>query len=285
MEGQPSYKELLNFLRCCESFNEETRLHSLLRSYPNFDYNCQLMYGQPVDSDMVGNACLSYAHMACLEGDLIVLRFLAQSGANLNLTTQNGVNIWHLTCSACIDNNDMITWLLSLDSDKTPSIDAVDDRGRTPLHWAANYTALEKMRFLLWHGAIPNHIDENGATAADLVGALGSVRGRLTANLIASAQEWWELPNWRPTRHHSFPNKVMNTVKTMLILRWAIVEPDTDSEVEWQDDMESCQGSVESEERSTAYPQAVLSQLPEEIFQYIVEWVVVASKVQTLYVD
>lgn len=98
-----------------------------------------------------------------------ILKFLIQSGkAQLNLTDPLGRTLLHYAVTE--DNFAVVSYLLTLNPEKFNLIvDAMDDEGQTPLHYAAKNNYVACGRLLLQRGANYKKEDLNGQTVSALL--------------------------------------------------------------------------------------------------------------------
>ncbi|KAK2712084.1 hypothetical protein QYM36_010942 [Artemia franciscana] len=131
-----------------------------------------LSRGAPTDVlDLYG---LSPLHYAVENNNISIASYLLEKGANINLKYGNspfyrrGYTLLHSAAAQC--QLDKCQFLLS----KGAQVDALDDKRRTPLHWAVNETErfikekqrekLEIVKLLISRGATVDVLDENDLT-------------------------------------------------------------------------------------------------------------------------
>ncbi|XP_034949608.1 ankyrin-1-like [Chelonus insularis] len=104
--------------------------------------------------------------VACLKGNNEAVKILLENHANPNVRDRNGETALHLICSwESKTNLQIIKLLLKYNAD----IEAMDDRGWTPLITACSIGNAEVVKCLLEHHANPNVTDWIGQPALHLV--------------------------------------------------------------------------------------------------------------------
>uniref|UniRef100_A0ABD2WSE2 Uncharacterized protein n=1 Tax=Trichogramma kaykai TaxID=54128 RepID=A0ABD2WSE2_9HYME len=94
-------------------------------------------------------------------------KFLLESGADPNLVNENGVTPLHCICDVDDDNDDLAKMLFEISHRKLQSVkvNAVDNSGRTPLHYALRKGRKKRIvEILLKNDADPNVADVDGST-------------------------------------------------------------------------------------------------------------------------
>ncbi|KAL7293318.1 hypothetical protein TKK_0013091 [Trichogramma kaykai] len=112
-------------------------------------------------------------HMALWHGKKETAELLLRAGADPNLANEDGLTPLHFVAMKIeIYDDGLVTMLseLSLDRYKPVRVNARDNRGQTPLHYAvAGGQKFHIVRALLTSGANPNLADAEGSTAVHLV--------------------------------------------------------------------------------------------------------------------
>ncbi|AZU37367.1 hypothetical protein BBB02_02030 [Wolbachia endosymbiont of Bemisia tabaci] len=103
-------------------------------------------------------------HHATLLGDLKILEFLCNSGADVNTTNRYLSTPLHI---AAIHNRLEIAKFLL---DRGANVNATDYKGLTPLYLASNHCHLDMVKLLLCRGADASIQSHYGKTALDVVG-------------------------------------------------------------------------------------------------------------------
>jgi ankyrin repeat protein len=137
-------KDSTNFSQCaCE------RLEFLLQPSLGIDLHAR------------DNQGLMAIHLAAQRSEALTWK-LAQAGADLQAQSNDGHNSLHFAAKAKRSN--IVGLICKLYKDNAWPIDQRDERGRTPLHYAAHSGISESVYYLLQSGANPNSKDRNGST-------------------------------------------------------------------------------------------------------------------------
>ncbi|CAB0040282.1 unnamed protein product [Trichogramma brassicae] len=104
-------------------------------------------------------------HFALHYDEFEVAELLLRNGADPNLADVDGTTALHLI-SKRFNDYDEVEGLFKAcdDTQKTLQIDALDNMGRTPLHWALIWKYKKMTEILLRRGASPNVADADGST-------------------------------------------------------------------------------------------------------------------------
>ncbi|XP_014238417.1 ankyrin-1-like [Trichogramma pretiosum] len=100
------------------------------------------------------------------------VRLLLKKGADPNLTDARGLTALHIICKSHSDDHDLARILFKYSRKKYHPVlvDAKDNLGRTPLHYAVTKSCQkESIRVLLENGANPNFPNEQGLTALHII--------------------------------------------------------------------------------------------------------------------
>ncbi|KAL7296064.1 hypothetical protein TKK_0010618 [Trichogramma kaykai] len=110
-------------------------------------------------------------HLALMEGNAEVAKFLLKRGANPNLANYLGLTCLHIICQKENDDDDSARMLFKI-ADKQRrrvEVDARDNKGNTPLHLAMSYGHKNLIGLLLRRGADPNRANAEGWTCLHFV--------------------------------------------------------------------------------------------------------------------
>ena len=160
-------------------------------------------------TDIFGNTAILYA---AYRGNILIIRSLIECGADVNVTSKNGLNVLHMAAQG---NNPNI--IIYFKIKYNISVLSTDLQGNTPLHWASYNSSEEAINFLLSYmtdiniknndGKTPLHIavftekpslikklikrgadintkDKNGKTPYDLALELTGAESRVTGILM-----------------------------------------------------------------------------------------------------
>lgn len=123
-----------------------------------------LVYERPDSLDGYAPDGFTALGLACYFGHHDVALYLVLKGANVNIPSNNGFQVYPLH-SACAGNYTQIARMLI---DNGSLINIKQQAGATPLHAAAQNGNLELLILLLEHGAEANTRMEGGKLPADL---------------------------------------------------------------------------------------------------------------------
>ena len=102
--------------------------------------------------------------LACYFGNEEVARYLVLKGADVNLSSQNGFNVYPIHSSAAGNHMNITKMLMENKAD----VNVIQQSGVTPLHSAAQNGNVEMIILLLEKGANVNVRMEGGKLPADL---------------------------------------------------------------------------------------------------------------------
>ena len=102
--------------------------------------------------------------LACYFGQYEVAKYLIQEGADVNLPSQNGFNVYPIHSAAAGNYTDILRLLI----ESGAQVNVKQQAGSTPLHAAAQYGNLDMLIILLEHGADVNVRMEGGKLPADI---------------------------------------------------------------------------------------------------------------------
>jgi len=100
-------------------------------------------------------------HYSVIESDDGAMRYLIESGANVNSCDHDGCTPLLYACEAA--NFEMVKYLV----DSGANLDASDKYDYTSLHYAAR-SSLDIVKYLLEHGANKDHQNKYGSTARNI---------------------------------------------------------------------------------------------------------------------
>ncbi|BET33005.1 ankyrin repeat domain-containing protein [Wolbachia pipientis] len=126
-----------------------------------------------IEYEQIKNEVLNYEryymkpiHHATLLGNLKILEFLCNSGADVNTTISNRYLSTPLHIAARHDKLEIAKFLL----DRDANINATNYKGFTPLYLASDHCHLNMVKLLLCKGADASIQSRYGKTALDVVG-------------------------------------------------------------------------------------------------------------------
>jgi ankyrin repeat protein len=134
-----------------------------------FDTATLLIFQNPASINTFSEDGFSPLGLACYFGHEDLARFLVLKGADVNLASKNGFNVFPIH-SAAASNNIAITKML-LDAGAYPNV--CQKAGVAPLHTAAQLGNIELIILLLEHGAEVGLRMEGGKLPADLAAEKG----------------------------------------------------------------------------------------------------------------
>ncbi len=134
-----------------------------------FDTATLLIFQNPASINTFSEDGFSPLGLACYFGHEDLARFLVLKGADVNLASKNGFNVFPIH-SAVASNNTAITKML-LDAGAYPNV--CQKAGVAPLHTAAQLGNIELIILLLEHGAEVGLRMEGGKLPADLAAEKG----------------------------------------------------------------------------------------------------------------
>ncbi|XP_014231413.2 ankyrin-1-like [Trichogramma pretiosum] len=154
---------------------------------------------RPVQIDAQDKDGKTSLHWAIHYGIEKLTRFLLRRGVNPNLADSDGSTPLHYICNSHRGNWLRIFFSVTDDMQQTVLIDARDNLGRTPLHWALSRGLDRVAEFLLRRGADPNSANEEGLTPLhiicnrnyndDLLGIFFQICGNLQHTVQIDAQD------------------------------------------------------------------------------------------------
>ena len=107
-------------------------------------------------TDIFGNTAILYA---AYRGNILIIRSLIECGADVNVTSKNGLNVLHMAAQG---NNPNI--IIYFKIKYNISVLSTDLQGNTPLHWATYNSSEEAINFLLSYMADINIKNNDGKT-------------------------------------------------------------------------------------------------------------------------
>ncbi|GGI23447.1 ankyrin repeat domain-containing protein [Pedobacter mendelii] len=134
-----------------------------------FDSATLLIFQNPNEINEFSEDGFTPLGLACYFGHEDLVKFLVLKGADVNLASKNGFNVFPIH-SAVAANNINITKIL-LDNGAYPNV--CQKAGLAPLHTAAQLGNIELIILLLEHGAEVNLRMEGGKLPADLAAEKG----------------------------------------------------------------------------------------------------------------
>jgi ankyrin repeat protein len=131
---------------------------------------CEILLQHKAKIDAVNQDDNQPLHCACLEGHLETVKLMVSHGANVDEIGNFGMinTPLHLAALGEKDCPELCEILLQ----HKAKIDAVDQHGRQPLHWACQKCHLETVKLMVSHGANVDAVNNFGNTPLHLA-ALG----------------------------------------------------------------------------------------------------------------
>jgi len=129
-----------------------------------FDTVAHLIYTHPEKINTHAEDGFTPLGLACYFGKFEIARLLVLKGADVNLPSNNGFNVYPLHSAAAGNYTDIAAMLI----ENRALVNVRQQAGSTPLHSAAQNGNLELLILLLEHGAEVNVRMEGGKLPADL---------------------------------------------------------------------------------------------------------------------
>lgn len=129
-----------------------------------FDVVAHLLYTHPEAVNDYADDGFTPLGLACYFGQFEVARYLVLKGADVNLPSNNGFNVFPIHSAAAGNYTDIVRMLV----DNGAQVNVRQQAGATPLHSAAQNGNLELLILLLEHGASTEARMEGGKLPADL---------------------------------------------------------------------------------------------------------------------
>ena len=134
-----------------------------------FDSIANIIYHRPDLINSFSEDGFTPLGLACYFGKEDVARYLLLKGADPNIPSQNGYNVYPINSSVAANNADITKILLEAGAD----VNVAQSSGVTPLHSAAHHGNIELLILLLEAGADTTTKTEGGRTAAAIASANG----------------------------------------------------------------------------------------------------------------
>jgi ankyrin repeat protein len=129
-----------------------------------FDVVAHQVFNHPDDLNLYAGDGFTPLGLACYFGQFEVARYLVLKGADVNLPSNNGFNVFPLHSAAAGNYTDIARMLVN----NGAQVNIKQQAGVTPLHSAAQNGNLELLILLLEKGAEVNTRMEGGKLPADL---------------------------------------------------------------------------------------------------------------------
>jgi ankyrin repeat protein len=129
-----------------------------------FDVVAHLLYNHPDAVNGYADDGFTPLGLACYFGQFEVARYLVLKGADVNLPSNNGFNVFPIHSAAAGNYTDIARMLI----DNGANVNVRQQAGATPLHSAAQNGNLELLILLLEHGAETNIRMEGGKLPSDM---------------------------------------------------------------------------------------------------------------------
>ena len=104
-------------------------------------------------------------HYASFQGNVDIIKYLINYGADINVLTKRDLNIIHYAAQGNQPNSLVYFYLFHKDK---INLENVDKGGSTPLHWASYSSSVEFALYLINYGVDINKKDKNGNTPLHL---------------------------------------------------------------------------------------------------------------------
>ena len=129
-----------------------------------FDKVAHVVVTQPNKIDDYTDDGFTALGLACYFGQYEVAKYLVEKGADVNLPSQNGFNVFPIHSAAAGNYTNILRLLI----ESGALVNVKQQAGSTPLHAAAQYGNLDMLIILLESGAEVNVRMEGGKLPADL---------------------------------------------------------------------------------------------------------------------
>ncbi|MDB5004143.1 MAG: hypothetical protein JWQ34_2368 [Mucilaginibacter sp.] len=129
-----------------------------------FDVVAHIIFNHPDAVNLYAHDGFTPLGLACYFGQYEVARYLVLKGADVNLPSNNGFNVFPLHSAAAGNYTNIARMLI----DNGAQVNVKQQAGSTPLHSAAQTGNLELLILLLENGAEVNARMEGGKLPADL---------------------------------------------------------------------------------------------------------------------
>ncbi|MCC8425589.1 ankyrin repeat domain-containing protein [Mucilaginibacter sp. UR6-11] len=129
-----------------------------------FDVVAHLVFNHPDAVNLYADDGFTPLGLACYFGQFEVARYLVLKGADVNLPSKNGFNVFPLHSAAAGNYTNIARMLV----ENGAQVNIKQQAGATPLHTAAQNGNLELLILLLENGAVVNSRMEGGKLPADL---------------------------------------------------------------------------------------------------------------------
>lgn len=129
-----------------------------------FDVVAHLLYSHPDAVNEYAEDGFTPLGLACYFGQFEVARYLVLKGAEVNLPSNNGFNVFPIHSATAGNYTDIARMLV----ENGANVNVKQQAGATPLHSAAQNGNLDLLILLLEHGAETNARMEGGKMPADL---------------------------------------------------------------------------------------------------------------------
>ncbi|KAI2462994.1 hypothetical protein F4781DRAFT_151780 [Annulohypoxylon bovei var. microspora] len=158
--------------------NIEDRYGRTALHYCHSATNANLLLSRGIDVDYTDAFGLTTLHLACLHGELDIVRCLLEKNPLLNLKNNSCGTPLH--CAIIRGSLDMTVALLEAGA----PVNEVDMVGNAPLHVASSLSRHSIIRLLVRHEADIYQKDANGHTAATVAKKLGVLAGTVTLRIL-----------------------------------------------------------------------------------------------------
>ncbi|WP_207422707.1 ankyrin repeat domain-containing protein [Desertivirga brevis] len=136
-----------------------------------FDSVANIIYYRPDLINTFSDDGFTPLGLACYFGNEEVARYLLLKGAEPNIPSRNGYNVYPINSSVAANNADITKILLEAGAE----VNVAQSSGVTPLHSAAHYGNIEILILLLEAGADVTAKTGGGKTASEVAAANGHV--------------------------------------------------------------------------------------------------------------
>ncbi|KAL7300569.1 hypothetical protein TKK_0006563 [Trichogramma kaykai] len=122
--------------------------------------------GQPVQINARDKKGQTPLHYAVYKGNVRIIKSLLERGADANVADTEGLTPLHICCDS---HSAYYIFRISSEKEQQVQVNARDNLGRTPLHYAVFTCRIDFVTMLLTKGADPNSADAEGVTPLHII--------------------------------------------------------------------------------------------------------------------